>query len=397
MFFNINFLMNQLVMLNKKKTLKKNFNCQKKFNSLSFFGNIFLYSSRHVMKYPSPKNLSYFWSFGFVSGIVLASQIFTGIFLVMYYIPNEEVAFFSIEYILREVNFGWFFKYLHANGASLFFALIYLHIFKGLYYNSYRRLSKAWYSGIIIYILTMATAFLGYILPWGQMSFWGATVITNMFSIIPFIGIYFVEWLWGDYSVGNATLNRFFSFHYLLPFIILSLVIVHLSLIHEKGSSNPLGLDSYNFITFKNYFYKKDIFFTLVILLLFSYFLFLYPNYLGHPSNFIKASSVVTPSHIVPEWYFLPFYGVLKAMPTKLQGVIAMFSCILLVGILPFLSKNSIAFNYELHYKLLVVIFSINFITLGFLGSYPAELFFTSLAYNLFWLYIFILLILPFF
>jgi ubiquinol-cytochrome c reductase cytochrome b subunit len=261
----------------------------------------------HLIDYPAPLNLSYAWSFGALAGICLGIQIITGVFLAMHYTPHIDLAFCSVEHIMRDVNSGWLIRYMHANGASMFFIAVYCHIFRGLYYGSYLAPRELlWCSGVLIFLLMMATAFIGYVLPWGQMSFWGATVITNLFSAIPFVGPSIVEWLWGGFSVDNATLNRFFSLHFLIPFIIAALVIAHISLLHRDGSNNPLGIDSsIDKINFYPYYYVKDLFSVTVFIVFFSLFLFYYPNLLGHPDNYIPADSLSTPAHILPEWYFL--------------------------------------------------------------------------------------------
>jgi len=260
----------------------------------------------HIINYPTPINLNYFWSFGSAAGICLGIQIITGIFLAMHYSSHIDLAFNSVEHIMRDVNNGWLLRYAHANGASMFFIVVYCHIFRGLYYGSYIfPRGRLWATGVILFLLMMATAFMGYVLPWGQMSFWGATVITNLFSAIPFVGQNIVEWLWGGFSVGNPTLNRFFSLHYLLPFLIAGLTIIHLSLLHKEGSNNPLGINTnVDTVSFYPYFYVKDLFSFLIFLFIFSFFIFYYPNILGHPDNYIPANSLVTPPHIVPEWYF---------------------------------------------------------------------------------------------
>jgi len=291
----------------------------------------------HIIDYPTPINLNYMWSFGSTAGICLVIQIITGIFLAMHYTPHIVYAFSSVEHIMRDVNNGWLIRYLHANGASMFFIVVYCHIFRGLYFGSYMYpRGRLWASGVAIFFIMMATGFMGYVLPWGQMSFWGATVITNLFSAIPFIGGSIVEWLWGGFSVDNATLNRFFSLHYLMPFVIAGLVIIHLSLLHSDGSNNPLGLNkSIDTVPFYPYFYVKDLLAFLILILFFSFFLFFAPNVLGHSDNYIPANPLVTPPHIVPEWYFLPFYAILRSIPDKLGGVAAMIGAILVLGLLP--------------------------------------------------------------
>ena len=263
----------------------------------------------HIVDYSTPININYFWGFGSLAGLCLLIQLITGICLAMHYTPHVDLAFNSVEHIMRNVNNGWILRYTHANGASMFFIVVYIHIGRGLYHTSYSypRLFL-WYSGIIIFILMMATAFMGYVLPWGQMSFWGATVITNLFYAIPYVGQSISFWLWGGFSMDNATLNRFFSLHYLLPFLITGLVMVHLLLLHLEGSTNPLGICSkIDKIHFYPYFYLKDLFSFLCFSIFFSYFVYFNPNYLGHTDNYIKANALLTPTHIVPEWYFLPY------------------------------------------------------------------------------------------
>lgn len=330
----------------------------------------------HLIDYPSPVNLSYLWSFGSAAGFCLVIQIVTGIFLAMHYTPHVDLAFNSVEHIMRDVNSGWLMRYIHANGASMFFIVVYCHIFRGLYYGSYMYpRQQLWSSGVVIFLLMMATAFMGYVLPWGQMSFWGATVITNLFSAIPFIGPSIVEWLWGGFSVDNATLNRFFSLHYLLPFLIVGLVIIHLALLHKDGSGNPIGVNTTtDNISFYPYFYVKDLLGFFVLLLLFSFFVFFYPNVLGHPDNYIPANPLVTPAHIVPEWYFLPFYAILRSIPDKLGGVLAMGGAIAILLALPLLNTSEIRSTefrpiFGFFYWFLVA----DFILLGWLGQKPVE------------------------
>jgi ubiquinol-cytochrome c reductase cytochrome b subunit len=320
----------------------------------------------HLIDYPSPINLSYAWSFGSLAGICLVIQILTGIFLAMHYTPHIDLAFASVEHIMRDVNGGWLIRYMHANGASMFFIVVYCHIFRGLYYGSYMAPRELlWCSGVVIFLLMMATAFMGYVLPWGQMSFWGATVITNLFSAIPLVGDSIVQWLWGGFSVDNATLNRFFSLHYLVPFLIAGLTIVHLALLHKDGSNNPLGVESsVGSVPFYPYFYVKDLFSLIIFIAAFSIFVFFYPNDMGHPDNYIPANPMVTPAHIVPEWYFLPFYAILRSIPDKLGGVLAMFGAIAVLYTLPFTQSSEVqssAFRpiYRLFYWLFVADFLI--------------------------------------
>ena len=300
--------------------------------------------NNHIVDYPTPINISYLWGFGSLSGLILVVQILTGVFLAMHYTPHVDLAFSSVEHIIRDVNNGWLLRYLHANGASFFFIVVYTHMFRGLYYGSYAHPRELlWCSGVVIFILIMATAFIGYVLPWGQMSFWGATVITNLISAIPAVGESVVNWVWGGFSVDNPTLNRFFSLHYILPFVIAALALVHLILLHQDGSNNPLGVDSKSdTISFYPYFYVKDLFGLILLFILYSYFVFFAPNALGHSDNYIIANPIVTPAHIVPEWYFLPFYAILRSIPHKLGGVIAMFGAIVCLIALPFINTSEV-------------------------------------------------------
>jgi len=338
--------------------------------------SIVAFADSHIINYPTPVNLNYMWSFGSTAGICLVIQIVTGIFLAMHYTPHIEYAFSSVEHIMRDVNNGWLIRYLHANGASMFFIVTYSHIFRGLYYGSYMNpRGPLWSSGVIIFLLMMATGFMGYVLPWGQMSFWGATVITNLFSAIPVVGGAIVEWLWGGFSVDNATLNRFFSLHYLMPFVIAGLVIVHLSLLHTTGSNNPLGINkNVDTVSFYPYFYVKDLLAFFVLLSMFSFFVFFYPNTLGHADNYIPANPLVTPAHIVPEWYFLPFYAILRSIPDKLGGVIAMVAAILVLLLLPVINTSEVRSSkfrpiYSIAYWFLVS----DFLLLGWIGQKPVE------------------------
>jgi ubiquinol-cytochrome c reductase cytochrome b subunit len=330
----------------------------------------------HIIDYPTPINISYAWSFGALAGICLVVQIVTGIFLAMHYTPHIDLAFSSVEHIMRDVNNGWLIRYMHANGASMFFIVVYSHIFRGLYYGSYMAPRELlWCSGVIIFLLIMATAFLGYVLPWGQMSFWGATVITNLFSAIPLAGPAIVEWLWGGFSIDNATLNRFFSLHFILPFAIAGLVIAHIALLHRDGSNNPLGIDSKtDSIPFYPYAYVKDLFSLIVFIVFFSVFLFFFPNLLGHPDNYIPADPMSTPAHIVPEWYFLPFYAILRSIPDKLGGVAAMGGAIVILLFLPFINTSEVrsATFRPIYRKLFWFIFA-DFLLLGWIGQEIVE------------------------
>ena len=330
----------------------------------------------HVIDYPAPKNLNYMWSFGSAAAICLGIQLLSGIFLAMHYCANMEYAFYSIEHIMRDVKYGWIIRYMHANGASMFFIAVYAHIFRGLYYGSYMYpRHHLWMSGVVIFLLMMATAFMGYVLPWGQMSFWGATVITNLFSTIPFVGKEVVEWMWGGFSVDNPTLNRFFSLHYTLPFAITGLVVVHLALLHDVGSNNPLGTEYYgDKITFHPYYVVKDAVSFFILLIVFSTFLYFYPNTLNHADNYIPADPLSTPAHIVPEWYFLPFYAILRSIPHKLGGVIAMGGAIVALLVLPFLNTARVRSTYfRPLYAQAYWIFVFNFLFLGWIGQKPVE------------------------
>ena len=359
---------------------------------------IFSFIDSHIINYPTPINLNYFWSFGSIAGICLVIQIISGVFLAMHYIPNIDFAFNSVEHIMRDVNGGWLIRYIHSNGASMFFIIVYCHIFRGLYYGSYiYPRSFLWISGVLIFLLMMATAFMGYVLPWGQMSFWGATVITNLFSAIPFIGTSIVEWLWGGFSVGNPTLNRFFSLHYLMPFLIVGVVLIHLSLLHRDGSNNPLGTNTNSdYISFYPYFYVKDLFSFFILLLLFTFFVIYYPNVLGHADNYIPANPMVTPTHIVPEWYFLPFYAILRSIPNKLGGVIAMFGSIVILALIPLLNTSIVRTNkFKPILSLLYWFLVSDFFLLGWIGQKPVESPYIEIGFfaTLFYFFFFIFLI----
>lgn len=332
----------------------------------------------HLAEYRAPKNLSYLWNLGSIAGIALVIQIVTGILLAMHYTPHVDYAFDSVEKIMRNVNYGWLIRYTHAVGASMFFVAVYLHIFRGLYYGSYKTPRELlWHIGIIIFITMMATAFMGYVLPWGQMSYWGATVITNLFSAVPVVGKGIVEWLWGGFAVDNPTLNRFFALHYLLPFIIVGLVMLHLVALHMHGSNNPKGIDvksDKDTIPFHPYYTIKDFVGFGVYFLIFAFFIFYEPNYLGHPDNYVKANPMVTPAHIVPEWYFLPFYAILRAVPSKLGGVILMFGAILILFFLPWLDRSKVRSNdYRPWSKIAFWLFVIDCLILGYVGGQPPE------------------------
>lgn len=325
-----------------------------------------------VVYYPVPSNITYFWNFGFLAGVCLVVQLLTGIALAMHYTPNVDLAFASVEHIMRDVNYGWLLRYVHANGASMFFIIVYIHMFRGLYYGSYMYPREPlWCSGVVIFVLMMAAGFIGYVLPWGQMSFWGATVITNLFSAIPVVGDEIVFWLWGGFSVDNPTLNKFFSLHYLIPFILAGLVIVHLIFLHENGSNNPLGIRStVDQIPFTPYSTFKDTFALILFCLFFGFFVYFMPNVLGHSDNYIPANPMVTPPHIVPEWYFLPFYAILRSIPNKLGGVLAMFGAIAILLVLPFIGKAEVrSAAFRPIYRSLFWIFFFNCLILGWIGG----------------------------
>ncbi|MCX5578013.1 cytochrome b [Kaistia terrae] len=328
--------------------------------------------------FPNPRNLNYWWTFGGILAFMLVAQIITGVVLVMHYTPHTSLAFTSVEGIMRDVNYGWLLRYLHANGASMFFVAVYVHIFRGLYYGSYKAPREVlWILGMIIFLLMMATGFMGYVLPWGQMSFWGATVITNLFSAIPIVGETIVTWLWGGFAVDNPTLNRFFSLHYLLPFMIVGVVGLHIWALHIPGSNNPTGVSvksSQDTLPFHPYFTVKDAFGLVVFLIVYMWFVFYLPNFMGHADNYTPANPLVTPAHIVPEWYFLPFYAILRSVPDKLGGVIAMFGAIAVLFVVPWLDTSKVrSANFRPLYRQFFWILVIVSIGLGYLGSRPAE------------------------
>ena len=332
--------------------------------------------SNHIDGYPTPVNLSYLWGFGSIAGVALGTQIVTGVLLAMHYAPEVHLAFNSVEHIMRDVRGGTVLRYTHANGASMFFIVVYTHIFRGLYYGSYTQpRANLWYSGVIIFFLMMAAGFMGYVLPWGQMSFWGATVITNLFSAIPGIGNSIVQLLWGGFSVDNPTLNRFFSLHYLVPFILAAVALLHLMLLHIPGSNNPLGFNAiYDRIPFYPYFYVKDLFGFFIFVLVFSMFVVYAPNYMGHPDNYIEGNPLVTPAHIVPEWYFLPFYAILRTVPDKLGGVVLMGLSIAIIALLPVVDTSMTRSTYfkPLHIVLFWFFLADSF-SLGWIGQEIVE------------------------
>ena len=328
--------------------------------------------------YPTPRNLNYWWTFGGILSFMLVAQIVTGIVLAMHYTPEGTMAFNSVESIMRDVNYGWLLRYLHANGASMFFVAVYIHMFRGMYYGSYKDPREVlWILGVIIYLLMMATGFMGYVLPWGQMSFWAATVITSLFSAIPFFGDPIVTCLWGGYAVGNPTLNRFFALHYLLPFVILGVVVLHVWALHVVGQNNPTGVEpksEKDTVPFTPYATVKDSFFMAVFCIVYVWFAFYIPNYLGHPDNYIPANPGVTPSHIVPEWYYLPFYAILRSIPNKLLGVCALFGSIGILVFLPWLDTSRVrSATYRPLFRLFFWVFVVDCVVLGWLGSKPPE------------------------
>lgn len=339
---------------------------------------IFRMFKYEYLDFQVPKNLSYLWSLGGILMICLIFLIVTGLVLGMHYKPSSSEAFESVEKIMRDVNFGWLIRYMHMNFASFFFIAVYIHIFRGLYYGSYKEPRQLmWLIGIVIFFLMMATAFLGYTLPWGQMSYWGATVITNLFSAVPFVGESIVTWLWGDYAVGDATLNRFYVLHWLIAFGILGIVIFHVIALHIVGSNNPSGIepkDTRDTVSFAPFTTSKDLFAMLIFLFAFVIITMYAPNYLGHPDNYIPADPLVTPAHIVPEWYFLPFYAILRSIPDKLMGVIAMVSSIAILGLLPWLDLSKIRSSvFRPIWKQFVFLFVLDFFILMYVGGMPAE------------------------
>ncbi len=331
-----------------------------------------------AVTFPTPRNLNYWWTFGGILMFCLTVQIMTGIVLAMHYVPHVDMAFESVEHIMRDVNFGWLLRYVHANGGSMFFIAVYIHMFRGLYYGSYKAPREIlWILGVVLFILMMATAFMGYVLPWGQMSFWGATVITSLFSAIPYVGDMITQLLWGGFAVDNPTLNRFFSLHYLLPFMIVGVVVLHIWALHVTGNNNPTGLNvksKQDTLPFHPFYTAKDGFALVVFILFFAMFVFFAPNILGDPINYEKANSLVTPEHIVPEWYFLPFYAILRAIPDKLGGVIVMFGAIMVLFILPWLDTSKVrSASFRPLYRQFFWVLVIVCIGLGYLGAKPPE------------------------
>ena len=365
---------------------------------------VFSFMSHELYEYPTPRNLNYWWNFGSLAGIILVIMIVSGITLAMHYTPHTDYAFDSVERIMRDVNYGWLIRYIHMNGASAFFVVVYIHIFRGMYFGSYKAPREIlWILGVVILLLMMATAFMGYVLPWGQMSFWGATVITNLFSAIPWgIGDWIVTLLWGGFAVDNPTLNRFYSLHYLLPFVLVGIVVLHIWALHVHGSNNPVGIDTrgdQDVIPFHPYYTIKDAFGLGCFLIVFAGFLFFAPNFFGEPENYLPANPLATPPHIVPEWYFLPFYAILRAVPdnfiggwvtnwmgfvifdAKLAGVLAMFGSIAVLFLLPWLDRSPVrSSRFRPLFRQFFWLFVIDCVVLGWVGANPAEGYFVIIG-----------------
>ena len=352
----------------------------------------------HIIHYPTPIGLTYAWSFGALSGMCLVIQLLTGAFLSIHYTANVDLAFLSVEYIMRDVPGGWFFRYAHANGASMFFIVVYAHIFRGLYYGSYMKPRQfLWCSGVLLYFLLMGTAFTGYVLPWGQMSFWGATVITNMVTIFPG-GQTIVEWLWGGFTINAPTLRRFYTIHFVLPFLIAAVSIIHLALLHKDGSSSPIGSDTgVDDVPFYPYYFAKDLFAFTCFLFFFGFFLFFMPNYLNHPANCIPADPMETPAHLLPEWYFLPFYAILRGIPHKAGGIIAMGGAILVLLVIPFNYTGYIRnTTYRPIFKIFYWILVADFLLLLWLGQAKMEKpFLTLTTYASIYYFSFFIILVP--
>jgi ubiquinol-cytochrome c reductase cytochrome b subunit len=343
---------------------------------------ILRFANDTVTTFPTPRNLNIWYTFGAILAFCLGVQIVSGIVLAMHYVPNAGLAFDSVETIMREVNYGWLLRYLHATGASMFFLAVYIHIFRGLYYGSFKAPREVlWILGVLIYLLMMATAFFGYVLPWGQMSFWGATVITSLFSsidqIVPHAGTAITTWLWGDFAVGDATLNRFFSLHYLLPFVIAGVVVLHIWALHVPGNNNPLGIDvkgPQDTVPFHPYYTAKDAFYLSLFTVMFGVFVFYAPNFFGNPDNYTPANPLVTPTDIVPEWYLLPYYAMLRSVPQKLIGVIVLVGALLIPFFIPWLDSSPVrSCRFRPLMKQFFWIFAADCILLGYVGSQSAD------------------------
>ena len=349
-------------------------------NPVSKYSNLIWNLFSLACLYPVNINLNYWWNYGVLAFFCLCLQILTGIFLAMYFIADAETSFQAVEYIMRNVNYGWLVRYLHANGASFFFLVVYIHVFRNIFYNNFLfPKEKVWGTGVILLFLMILTAFLGYVLPWGQMSFWAATVITNLVSVVPFLGATLIVWLWGGYAIDNATLNRFFSFHFIFPFIICIFVFLHVYFLHEVHSSSPDTLlyftrSKISFVSFYPYYVIKDLVGLQIFLIFFSIIVFFYPNVLGHSDNYIVANPLMTPSHIVPEWYFLPFYALLRSVPDKLYGVLGLLSSLIILFILPWILSNLI--KGSVFYKIMIFVFWIfvgTSLILGWIGQKSVE------------------------
>ena len=369
---------------------------QKRINNKSYF---FAFLDSHLIHYPTPITLTYAWSFGSLAGLCLVIQIVTGLFLAVHYTADMKLAFKSIQYIMRDVPNGWFVRYTHANGASMFFIVVYAHLFRGLYYGSYMEPRQfVWCSGVVILLLMMGTAFTGYVLPWGQMSFWGATVITSMVTILP-KGQLIAEWIWGGYVIKDPTLRRFFVIHFLLPFLIAAMTLVHLALLHKEGSNNPIGSDfDGDIVPFYPYYFYKDLFAFSCFLAIFGYFIFYNPDYLNHPDNYVKADPMKTPLHVIPEWYFLVFYAILRGIPHKTGGILAMFGSIVILFTIPFSNTSVIrSTTYRPIYKPFFWLFVADCAILLWVGGmdikYKRYLFISQVA--IVYYFLFFLVILP--
>ena len=376
---------------------------------------IFTMMQKEYGVFPTPRNFNYLWNFGAIAMVMLMVMIASGLVLAMHYTADTKVSFAVVERIMRDVDFGWLVRYIHMNGASMFFIAVYIHIFRGLYYGSYKQPRELlWILGVLILLLMMATAFMGYVLPWGQMSFWGATVITNLFSAIPLVGDTIVTWLWGGFSVDNPTLTRFFALHFLMPFVILGVVFLHIAALHVSGSNNPLGIEpksDKDTIPFSPYYTVKDLFGLCVFLIIFAVFVFYAPNYMGHPDNYTPANPMVTPPHIVPEWHFLPFYAILRSftfditipftdiivISSKLGGVLLMFGSIAVLFVLPWLDTSPVrSARFRPLYQKFFWLHMAVCITLGFMGAKPAEGIYTIVSQiGTFLYFAFFLIVLP--
>jgi quinol-cytochrome oxidoreductase complex cytochrome b subunit len=339
---------------------------------------VFTFLQKHLVNYKVPRNLTFLWSTGFLAGIMLVIMIITGILLAMHYDPDPRNAFASVEHIMRDVNYGWLLRYIHMNGASFFFIVVYLHMFRGLYYGSYKNPRELlWILGVLIFLLMITTAFMGYVLPWGQMSYWAATVITNLFSAVPLVGDNVLHWVLGGPTVGAPTLHRFFVLHYLLPFIIVAIVLLHLTALHQFGSNNPLGIKvkrAQDEIPFHPYYTIKDLLTVAIFFSIFAMVVFFMPNALGESDNYIPANPLSTPTHIVPEWYFLPFYAMLRSIPNKLGGVLILFSSVFILFFVPWLDKSPVrSAMFRPLYRKLFWLFVLDCIILGWAGARSPE------------------------